>query len=623
MEFNGKTMTVYGEFSIGGGLDGAEVLDAHMKDKNNPHGVTAAQIGAVTQAELTAHADNKNNPHGVTAAQIGAITQAELQAALDSLVIPEGSGGGGGVSILYCTYEYKLSSPSGFIIADKGQEYFARSTPNIGDIFVTIAGYVGRITNIEDTYISGETDPIKQFAYTFIADLNGKQGEKGDAGGSIIYCSYALPLSSPSGVMVEQTGRNYFLNSTPKIGDVFVTLGGYAGQITDIKETYTSGETDPVKQFFYTFIADLNGKQGEKGKSAYEVALDNGFEGTEAEWLKSLKGADGTMSFDDLTEEQKAELKGEKGDDGEQGKQGEKGDDGEQGEKGKSAYEVALDNGFVGTEAAWLKSLKGADGTMTFDDLTEEQRESLKGDDGEQGADGNSVQYCTYNQALESPSSFIIADNDKTYFPKSTPKKGDIFITASGYVGYIDSYTKTQADGVGAYIEQTQYTFIANLNGTDGSGGNSAELASHINDKENPHEVTAAQIGAATQEWVQNALDSLVIEGGGGNSIQYCTYNKALDNPSSFIIADNNKTYFPKSTPKKGDLFITASGYVGYIDSYTKTQADGVGAYIEQTQYTFIADLNGADGDSLTDAEKAQIVSDVLAALPIYNGEVV
>lgn len=33
---------------------------------------------------------------------------------------------------------------------------------------------------------------------------------------------------------------------------------------------------------------------GADGKSAYEIALDNGFEGTEEEWLESLKGADGT-----------------------------------------------------------------------------------------------------------------------------------------------------------------------------------------------------------------------------------------------------------------------------------------------------------------------------------------
>lgn len=28
----------------------------------------------------------------------------------------------------------------------------------------------------------------------------------------------------------------------------------------------------------------------EAGKSAYEIAIDNGFEGTEQEWLKSLQG---------------------------------------------------------------------------------------------------------------------------------------------------------------------------------------------------------------------------------------------------------------------------------------------------------------------------------------------
>ena len=35
------------------------------------------------------------------------------------------------------------------------------------------------------------------------------------------------------------------------------------------------------------------GDPGDNGKSAYEIAVDNGFEGTETEWLDSLKGADG------------------------------------------------------------------------------------------------------------------------------------------------------------------------------------------------------------------------------------------------------------------------------------------------------------------------------------------
>lgn len=35
------------------------------------------------------------------------------------------------------------------------------------------------------------------------------------------------------------------------------------------------------------------GKDGDNGKSAYQIALDNGFTGTESEWLKSIKGDTG------------------------------------------------------------------------------------------------------------------------------------------------------------------------------------------------------------------------------------------------------------------------------------------------------------------------------------------
>lgn len=48
----------------------------------------------------------------------------------------------------------------------------------------------------------------------------------------------------------------------------------------------------------------------------------------------TVKGADGTMTFEDLTEAQKATLKGEKGDPGEQGPQGEAGPQGPRGETG-------------------------------------------------------------------------------------------------------------------------------------------------------------------------------------------------------------------------------------------------------------------------------------------------
>ena len=44
----------------------------HAGRRDNPHGVTAGQVGAATSAALNAHTGNRSNPHGVTAAQIGA-----------------------------------------------------------------------------------------------------------------------------------------------------------------------------------------------------------------------------------------------------------------------------------------------------------------------------------------------------------------------------------------------------------------------------------------------------------------------------------------------------------------------------------------------------------------------
>ena len=55
---------------------------------------------------------------------------------------------------------------------------------------------------------------------------------------------------------------------------------------------------------------------------------------------------------------------------------------------GYSAYEVALQNGYVGTEEEWLASLHGKDGTVSFEELTPEQTEMLKGPEGPQGPIG-------------------------------------------------------------------------------------------------------------------------------------------------------------------------------------------------------------------------------------------
>ncbi|QAY26943.1 minor tail protein [Streptomyces phage Shawty] len=96
------------------------------------------------------------------------------------------------------------------------------------------------------------------------------------------------------------------------------------------------------------------------GPSAYEVAVAEGFTGTEAEWLDSLEGPQGPQGIQGVKGDTGAQ--GPKGDKGDTGDVGPTGPQGEKGDDGDSAYEVAVANGFVGTEAEWLASLIGPEG---------------------------------------------------------------------------------------------------------------------------------------------------------------------------------------------------------------------------------------------------------------------
>ena len=72
------------------------------------------------------------------------------------------------------------------------------------------------------------------------------------------------------------------------------------------------------------------GANGKDGRSAYEIAIENGFVGTVAEWLESLKGRDG--------------LPGKDGADGLPGKDGTNGKDGKDGRDGKDGVSPDLTN---------------------------------------------------------------------------------------------------------------------------------------------------------------------------------------------------------------------------------------------------------------------------------------
>lgn len=92
---------------------------------------------------------------------------------------------------------------------------------------------------------------------------------------------------------------------------------------------------------------------GQDGKSAYQIAIDNGFIGTQQQWLASLKGRDGASTYQiavqhGYPDSQSSWLTSLKGSDG------------------KSAYQIAVDNGFIGTQQQWLASLKGQSSQPTI-----------------------------------------------------------------------------------------------------------------------------------------------------------------------------------------------------------------------------------------------------------------
>lgn len=90
--------------------------------------------------------------------------------------------------------------------------------------------------------------------------------------------------------------------------------------------------------------------KGEQGDSAYEIAQKEGYEGTQAEWVASLKGKDGmnatvtVLDGSTVVGRVTADAVALTGADG------------------RSAYQVAVDRGFIGGEDEWLESLRGPAG---------------------------------------------------------------------------------------------------------------------------------------------------------------------------------------------------------------------------------------------------------------------
>lgn len=248
-------------------------------------------------------------------------------------------------------------------------DYVPPVTLNIGDFVLVVT------TNIEDAdygklYVySGVVNDLD--TYDFIVDMalpgaTGIQGPKGDPGenGTDGASAYQVYVQVFNAEHAEDDPKPEPLTEA----DWLASLKGKDGNNPESNyEIYkrvveNTGET-PVSEA--EWLLTLKGEQGE---SAYQIAQREGYEGTQAEWINSLKGRDGNnatvtiLEGDTVVARVQADAITIQGADG------------------RSAYQIAVDRGFIGTEDEWLDSLRGLQG-----DIGPQGPQGLQGAQGEPG----------------------------------------------------------------------------------------------------------------------------------------------------------------------------------------------------------------------------------------------
>ena len=262
-------------------------------------------------------------------------------------------------------------------------------------------------------------------------------------------------------------------NSTPaSSGGISATAWVNVGKADDI--AVINAKFTVIQQE----IDDLATSIPDAGKSAYDIAVENGFVGSETEWLASLKGDPGAP----------LNLLGSKASTGELPMIGNTAGDAwiinedmwawdgsawkkinSQGPQGKSAYEVWLDAGNTGTEIDYLAYIKGDKGDP--------------GPEGKQGTPGANANGFDYQGMIDdpaflplpSPSNVSQAWSYGTYLYVSN---GSMWVNMGNIVGPQGNKGDKGDEGESAYeiwLEEgyigTEADFLAWLKGEQGEQG--------------------------------------------------------------------------------------------------------------------------------------------------------
>lgn len=183
-----------------------------------------------------------------------------------------------------------------------------------------------------------------------------------------------------------------------------------------------------------------NGEKGTDGKSAYQIAVEQGYQGSESDWLFSLKG-----------------------DKGDKGNTGAKGNPGQDGAGGKSAYAIAVEHGYEDSEEKWLLSLKGEKGDTG--DPGDRGLQGVPGEKGEKGDAGVAGKdgFSPIANVVKDGSVITITITDKNGTTTVTLTEGAaVDLTPYAEVNYVDEKVQELSDSL-TYTLQEHTLSITHL----------------------------------------------------------------------------------------------------------------------------------------------------------------
>ena len=234
---------------------------------------------------------------------------------------------------------------------------------------------------------------------------------------------------------------------------------------------------------------------------------------------------------------------------------------------GPSAYEVAVKNGFLGSEEEWLESLRGE--PFVYEDFTAEQLSSLKGKQGDPGDDGFSP--TVHVEKAGKVTTITIKDANGTYTAKindgADGKNGQDGADGKDSVGVV--IYRTTAD-LTDELADSIYPFM--LNKLDTTGG-TPEVGDWIIDKyRRLYQIVDAYGDTFDGQWIA----TLSREGGDAEDGGYYIPNVEL--------LESNHLKFSYTATKEGmpeisDRYFELPGSGGNVDfktDETLTLKDGI-----------------------------------------------